>query len=145
MVKQKEQRAMSFTQQREHLQRDIDLAQKELELLEQLEEIRRERQSLALASPAPAPKKKKPGRPPGSKNKEGGQKSGRVSLGSILVDLAKQSGKKNMKLEDFVPGVLEAGYKSKSDNLSNMIYQALLKLVKEEVLTKDGKEYRYAA
>ena len=69
------------------------------------------------------------GRPPGSGNKKprGSKKRGsrpknERSLRDVISDILGKS-KKGLTLEELVPKVVEAGYKSNSTNFSNMIYQ----------------------
>jgi hypothetical protein len=49
-----------------------------------------------------------------------------------------------LKLAEFVPLVREAGYTTKAKDFSNMVYQALLKLVRRGTLKKNAETREYA-
>jgi hypothetical protein len=99
--------------------------------------------------------RKRRGRPPGSGKKtnsdgaaaDGEQSEGRTSLPALLTKIGQASGKP-LKIADFVTKARESGYKSKGD-FSNMVYQALLKLVRNGTFTRDeeslGFQYAEAA
>lgn len=93
--------------------------------------------------------KKKRGRPAGSgkKKAEEGESAGRAgSLAEVLKTIAKES-KTSLLLADFVKKSLEAGYESNSEDFSNVVYQALMKLKNSGVFTRDEETmgYSYAA
>jgi len=86
------------------------------------------------------------GRPPGSGNKKqsgnkkprgsknrGSRPKNERSLRDVVSDILSKS-KKGLTLEELVPKVVEAGYKSNSTNFSNMIYQ---NIYNSEGITKD--------
>jgi hypothetical protein len=106
--------------------------------------------------------KKRRGRPKGSKNKPAtGRKRGRpktsdkpesdvkvavngseMELPDLLTTIAQEVGKP-MKLPDFLSVVLSSGYQSDAKDKSNMVYQALNKLVKRGTLKKDPDSREY--
>lgn len=65
-----------------------------------------------------------------------------MDLPHLLETIAQEVGRP-LKQSDFVTLVREAGYKSQAKDFSNMIYQALLKLVKRGVLEKDSDNRTY--
>ncbi len=82
------------------------------------------------------------GRPPGSGNKtpRGSKTRGRRpknerSLRDVISEILSKS-KKGLTLEELVPKVVEAGYKSSSANFSNMIYQ---NIYNSEGIAKDAE------
>jgi hypothetical protein len=87
----------------------------------------------------PGSGKKGPGRPRGSKNRGARPKNER-SLRDVISDLLSKS-KKGLTLEELVPKVVEAGYKSNSKNFENMIYQ---NIYNSEGIVKDAETGCYS-
>lgn len=95
--------------------------------------------------------KKRRGRPPGSgkKTTDGGsgeESTGRTSLADILCQIGQET-KSELLLADIVKKAREAGYETKSKNFSNMVYQALIKLMNAGKFNRnnDTMGYTYAA
>ena len=65
-----------------------------------------------------------------------------VDLPTLLVTLA-QDVNKPLLLPDFVTLAREAGYTTKAKDFSNMVYQAVLKLVKKGVFKKNDETRAY--
>lgn len=63
-----------------------------------------------------------------------------------LLEVISQTVAKPMKQDEFVRKVRDAGYQTNSKDISNMVYQALLKLVKRGTMKKNAetREYSYA-
>ncbi len=120
----------------------------------------------AATTAAPAASKGKRGRPKGSKNKatttatkgrrgrprknatpetdvkvqvDGSDKE----LPDLLTAIAQEVGKP-MRLPDYLAVVLASGYQSEAKDKSNMVYQALNKLVKRGTLVKNPDNGEYA-
>jgi hypothetical protein len=95
---------------------------------------------------------RKRGRPPGSKNKpkeatqggegEAAQDGKTPDLPTLLVTFGQQINKP-MSNADYVKLVLEAGYKSEAKDFSNMVYQALQKLVKRGTFKKNEETRQF--
>jgi len=90
---------------------------------------------------------RKRGRPKGSKNKKtaegtAGRDGKSIDLPSILETIGQQV-QKPLVLADFVTLAREAGYATKSKDFSNMVYQALLKLVKRGSFKKNEETRAY--
>ena len=88
---------------------------------------------------------KRRGRPPkaeGEKVARNGEK--RIELPALLETIAQQSNKP-LLLTDFVAKAREAGYTTNAKDFSNMVYQALLKLVNKGMFRKitETREYEY--
>lgn len=113
--------------------------------------------SVAPAAEAPAPKPaapkapvgdapKKRGRPKGSKNKPKeamtSDEGKPVDLPTLLETIG-QEVNKPLTCADFVTLVRESGYKTKAKDFSNMVYQALLKLVKRGTFKKNEETRAY--
>lgn len=100
------------------------------------------------ATPA-QPQAKPKGRPAQVKSPAlapaGGEDGKTVDLPTLLATISQQVNKP-LKQADFVTLVREAGYTTKAKDFSNMVYQALLKLVRRGTLTKntEKREYVYA-
>lgn len=85
------------------------------------------------------------GRPKGAKNKpkevvEGDDKS--IDLPTLLETISQQVSRP-LTCADFVTLVRESGYKTKAKDFSNMIYQALLKLIKRGKFKKNEETRAY--
>lgn len=143
-----------------------ELAQERVGLIERLEEIKREFSSLvddevSAAVGGPVEQRRGRGRPPGSSNKKssGGGEGGITVVGrtatkegggdwkdlpTLLSHIA-ETQSRALKLADFVQLARAAGYTSDAKDFPNMVYQALLKLVKRGVLEKDqeSRDYHY--
>lgn len=65
-----------------------------------------------------------------------------MSLGSLLMTIAQES-ESPLTSADFVTKARAAGYKTKSDNFGNMVYQALVKLVKDGKFRKNSETKAY--
>jgi hypothetical protein len=91
---------------------------------------------------AAAPKRR--GRPPKNPNAVAVVKEKRLELPSLLQTIVQTHGKP-MKHEELVVAARTAGYKSDASDFSNMVYQALVKLVKKGTFAKanEGKNAEY--
>lgn len=89
-----------------------------------------------------APKRR--GRPPKNPNAVAVVKEKRLELPSLLQTIVQTHGKP-MKHEELVVAARTAGYKSDASDFSNMVYQALVKLVKKGTFAKanEGKNAEY--
>jgi len=118
--------------------RVAELAQERVRLLERLTEIDKELANEMASSntPAPAarPTAKGIGRIVGvGKGHEADGKQ--PDLPTLLAQIAAKT--KPLKLADFVALSREAGYVTEARDFPNMVYHALLKLVRQGVLKKD--------
>ena len=68
--------------------------------------------------------------------------TGTTNLPNLLARLAAER-RKPLKIADFVALVRQSGYRSDAEDFPNMVYAALLKLVKAGVLTKDRETRSY--
>jgi hypothetical protein len=94
------------------------------------------------------------GRPPGSGKKDtvsitvigkqAAKEESQKDLPSLLTHIA-ETENRPLKLADFVQLARRAGYNTTAKDFPNMVYQALLKLVKRKVLEKDQttRDYHY--
>lgn len=89
-----------------------------------------------------APKRR--GRPPKNPQAVAQPKEKRIELPGLLETIIQSHGKP-MKHEELVVAAHNAGYKSDAKDFSNMVYQALLKMVKKGTLNKanEGKNAEY--
>lgn len=73
-----------------------------------------------------------------------GRNDKQPDLPTLLTQIAANS-PKPLKIADFVSAVRATGYQSEAEDFPNMVYQALLKLVKRGVLEKDkdSRDYHY--
>lgn len=86
---------------------------------------------------------KRRGRPAGSKNKED---SGKMGVKTLVLDILRQN-RGGMSLADLTKACLSSGYKTKSKNFSNVLYQNLQALKREEkkvILNKEDKLWKLA-
>lgn len=92
-----------------------------------------------------APVKRKRGRP--RKTELASPKSeGKSSDLPTLLEVISQTVSRPMKQDEFVRMVRDSGYQTNAKDISNMVYQALLKLVKRGTMKKNAetREYSYA-
>lgn len=66
-----------------------------------------------------------------------------MKLPAVLTLVGKEHKGKRMKYEELAQLVKAAGYESNSSNFNNMIYQALQKLCKRKVFSKDAETREY--
>lgn len=151
------------TQEKAHLQAQIAKLNEQLSALVRYEELSggevkttTKKTKVATANtstPKTTPKStpstdapKKRGRPKGSKNKPkeatAGGEGKSLDLPTLLETIG-QSVDKPLVLSDFVTLVREAGYTTKAKDFSNMVYQALLKLVKRGSFKKNEETRAY--
>lgn len=114
------------------------------------------RRAAPVASPATNGVAKRRGRPKGSKNVrkdktlvladgqvvEQGDDGKSIDLPSLLETIAQQVDRP-LLLADFVTLAREAGYTTKAKDFSNMVYQAVLKLVKKGLFKKNDETRAY--
>lgn len=154
----------NYTQRITELTNQAELIQEEILLLQRLQDIESQRTGTPAVTVRPtttaknvqnrkpaattgdAPKRR--GRPLGSKNgPKVAQDKGdgkRLDLPTLLETIGSQLGKPT-KLDDIVVAVREAGYSSKAKNFSNMVYQAMLKLVHQGIFTKnEDRSYEFS-
>ena len=137
----------------EKLNRQAELLQEEIGLLQRLREIDLERQgpavsvkaavkptTTAVVAQTDAPKKR--GRPAKVKAGIVTDDGKSIDLPTLLVSLA-QNVNKPLLLADFVTLAREAGYTTKAKDFSNMVYQAVLKLVKKGLFKKNDETRAY--
>ena len=161
---------MDYLSQVNQAKRIAELQLKRAELLGQLAEVESECRALeseTVAKPevaGQAPKRrgrppkakvkpelvagqapKRRGRPPKAKSEaDQTPKEKRIELPGLLETIIQNHGKP-MKHEELVVAAREAGYKSDAKDFSNMVYQALLKMVKKGTLNKanEGRDAEY--
>lgn len=106
-----------------------------------------EKPAAPKATPATTDAPKKRGRPKGSKNKPKETMTtdddGKSADLPTLLETIGQEVNKPLTCADFVTLVREAGYKTKAKDFSNMVYQALLKLVKRGTFKKNEETRAY--
>jgi hypothetical protein len=137
----------------ERLNRQAELLQEEIGLLQRLREIDLERQggsgpatvkttttTAAAVAQTDAPKRR--GRPAKVKAGISTDDGKSIDLPTLLVSLA-QNVNKPLLLADFVTLAREAGYTTKAKDFSNMVYQAVLKLVKKGLFKKNDETRAY--
>jgi hypothetical protein len=142
----------------EKAQRVAELAQERVGLLERLADVNREiaaamadepgavSDTTVVRSTAPAPKKAKKtgitviGKGVPRKTDDGKQ----PDLPTLLAQIAAEQ-QRPLKIADFVSLARAAGYQTDAKDFPNMVYQALLKLVKRGILEKDqeSRDYHY--
>jgi hypothetical protein len=93
----------------------------------------------ASASATATPPRRGPGRPP--KNRDavvvvGKSDDKSPDLPTLLTKIAADA-KRPLKISDFVSLARSSGYKTAARDFGNMVYQALLKLCKKNVLSKN--------
>ena len=132
------------------LEIDIDNKLKQKALLEQL--IALEAQHAGDGSTQTAPEAgqeqpKRKSRPARRRRPTASAESNnkQMKLPAVLTAVGQEHKGKKMKYEELAKLVQAAGYESHSQNFNNMIYQALQKLCKRKVFTKDSetREYEY--
>lgn len=134
----------------ESLHREAELVQERISLISRLREIDLERLGFQVA-PVPKaavePKTVKAATPGQAQDKApapaGGEDGKTVDLPTLLETISQQVNKP-LKQADFVTLVREAGYTTKAKDFSNMVYQALLKLVRRGTLKKNAETREYA-
>lgn len=91
------------------------------------------------------PVKRKRGRPRKTDSVKSKSESKSADLPTLL-EVISQTVAKPMKQDEFVRMVRDAGYQTKAKDISSMVYQALLKLVKRGTMKKNAetREYSYA-
>jgi hypothetical protein len=135
----------------ESLNRRAVLLQERLGLLQRLREIELEEAGVVptavtapvTATEVTAPKKK--GRPKATATVKAGVPAGdgkTIDLPTLLETIG-QNLNKPLALADFVTLVRETGYTTKAKDFSNMVYQALLKLVKRGKFKKNDETRCY--
>lgn len=139
----------ALAQKAQNLELRIGLLQKlrELELEEAGVVTTAPATATATAVPAQAPVKR--GRPKAAAKPKTGQKAGvpagdgkTIDLPTLLETIG-QNLNKPLALADFVTLVRESGYTTKAKDFSNMVYQALLKLVKRGKFKKNDETRCY--
>lgn len=139
----------------EKAQRVAELAQERVGLLERLADVNKEIASAmvddgsteVVARPAQAAPKKKGGNSITVIGKGTPRKAvdgDKPDLPTLLERIAAEQ-KRPLKIADFVALARQAGYQTEAKDFPNMVYQALLKLVKRGVLEKDqeSRDYHY--
>jgi len=118
--------------------RVAELAQERVRLLERLSEIEKEVASEMESSVTPGPVARLTARGSGANAEVGGNQEAEFKqpdLPTLLAQIAAKS--KPLKLSDFVALARQAGYVTEAKDFPNMIYHAILKLVRQGVLKKD--------
>lgn len=148
-----------YRQQAEDLQRQLELLQEKVGLLERLAEIEEQGGAngvAAVAAPeAPKPaaagqqkaatkKTTKAAAAPKAADRAGvPTDDGKVMDLPTLLETIGQQVNKPLQLADFVTLVREAGYTTKAKDFTNMVYQALLKLVKRGKFERNPETRAY--
>jgi hypothetical protein len=123
----------------EQARRIAELAQERAGLLERLAEIDRE-----LASETPSGNMPAPVSLPAAPELAEVEKSVKPTLPALLAEVAAEQ-KRPLRLAEFVQLVRQAGYTKEATDFPNMVYQALLKLVRQGVLKKDKADGTYSS
>ena len=122
----------------ESLNREAELVQERVGLIKRLREIDLHGQGFQVAplqQAAVKPTRVKAATPaPAQANA--------LALPNLLETISQQMNKP-LKLADFVTLVREAGYTTEAKDFSNMVYQALLKLVRRGTLKKNAETRGY--
>ena len=140
----------------ESLNREAELVQERVGLIKRLREIDLHGQGFQVAPLQQAavkpttvkaatlarPQAKPKGLPAQVKASAGGGDGKTADLPTLLETISQQMNKP-LKLADFVTLVREAGYTTEAKDFSNMVYQALLKLVKRGTLKKNAETRGY--
>jgi hypothetical protein len=90
------------------------------------------------ATAAPAKRRAAPATRPAPDGSGGRQ----PSLESVLLGLVEAS-KNGLSMEEMVDKALKSGYKSNSQDFSNMVQQAVHRMMKKKVLTRNDDSMRY--
>jgi hypothetical protein len=133
----------------ESLNREAELVQEQIGLMNRLREIDLERQGFQapVQQAAVEPRTVKaatPAQPQAKAPTPAGSGDGKTADLPTLLETISQQVNKPLKHMDFVTLVREAGYTTKAKDFSNMVYQALLKLVKRGTLKKNAETREYA-
>jgi TolA-binding protein len=151
-----------YRQQAEKIQKQLELLQEQVGLLERLAEIEESLGSDNGVAPVPAPApaqatkgqtkkattKKATAPKAATANGEGERAGVQTDDGKVmdlptLLETIGQQVNKPLMLPDFVTLVRKAGYNTKAKDFSNMVYQALLKLCKRGKFEKNAETRAY--
>ena len=132
----------------EALTRQAERLQQRIGLLQALRDLDLEEAGVTAAPAktgpvqAAAPVQKKRGRPKATKAGVPTDDGKMIDLPTLLETIG-QNLNKPLALPDFVTLVRESGYTTKAKDFSNMVYQALLKLVKRGKFKKNDETRCY--
>jgi hypothetical protein len=132
----------------ESLNREAELVQERVGLIKRLREIDLHGQGfqvapLQQAAVKPTTVKAATLAPAQVKALAGGGDGKTADLPTLLETISQQVNRP-LKLAELVTLVREAGYTTEAKDFSNMVYQALLKLVRRGTLTKNAETREYA-
>ncbi len=96
--------------------------------------------SVTVGPTAAAPAKRRAA--PATRPAPDGSGGRQPSLESVLLGLVEAS-KNGLSLEEMTDKALQAGYKSNSQDFSNMVQQAVHRMMKKKVLRRDDDSMRY--
>jgi hypothetical protein len=127
---------------------DIDNKLKQKALLEQLIALEAQHAGDGHSESARGGSEEPKKRPARSRRKRPAAATGESSnkqmrLPAVLTAVGQEHKGKRMKYEELAQMVKAAGYESNSQNFNNMIYQALQKLCKRKLFTKDPETREY--